>query len=182
MPLGRKVRQISVRLDGGSPQYTAIWENKAAGEHVESYLDITSARLDQIWNDKVKTGLMGMVDYSNHFTTANGLCHNVILTTAATAAYLYNDKTADEIRSINSDMQKQGWQPYVISAADGKTGNAVRYAGIWRRLSGTYEVDLELDKPLFQIAQDTRRTSGWRLHRVQGYDNGAKFLAVLYKP
>ncbi|MDC0685506.1 hypothetical protein [Sorangium atrum] len=180
-PLGWKVRQISVRLESGAPRYTAIWEKKAPGETSEVHLDITDAQYTQLWNDEVVPGNLYVLDHSTH-TSSSGRRHNVVLTSAVSYMVDYYDMTGTQLRDTDDDLQDLGWKPYSISAQEGTSGSGVRFSGVWRWLPGEYEVEFAQSESTFKAEQLTRSEDGWRLHRVQGYDNGTMFVSIWHKP
>jgi hypothetical protein len=71
---------------------------------------------------------------------------------------------------------------YALSAAAGATGSDVRYSGIWRQLKGTWVMDVNMTSSAFRLKNYQYTLDGYDLHRVQGYDNGTRFLAVWRKP
>jgi hypothetical protein len=177
----RKLRQMSVRLSGSSPRYTGIWEALAPGEVAETHLDMTNSQFDQLWQDKIVNGTFKMTDHVMHLVSGTPH-HNVSLSTSGNGFVFYWNQTAAQLQSLDNTLQGQGWKPYALSAAVGATGGAVTYSAVWRWLPGTYQLETDISSDVFESVLVVKKALGYRLHRVQGYDNGTRMLAIWYKP
>lgn len=177
----RKLRQLSVRLEDNTPRYTGIWEGLASGEHAETYLRISSTSLDAVLAAKVTNGAFAVADYVLH--VENGVAqHNLTLSDAVGPTEFRRNQPLSQIESWDSTLQAQGWRPWALTASVGTTGGAVTFSGIWRKLSGTWEMVPEIAPAAFAALNETMTANGFRLHRAQGYDNGSRLLAIWSKP
>jgi murein DD-endopeptidase MepM/ murein hydrolase activator NlpD len=177
----RKLRQISVRVSNGSPVYTGIWEGLESGEIADTRLDITDSQFDTLWANKIANGTFKMTDHV--MSVVNGVNHHNVSISNKSGDFVFHwGKTKSELLALDSSLQASGWKPYAASASVGPTGSAVTYSAVWRWVDGTYELLPDLSPSTFASKVISRRALGWRLHRVQGYDNGTRMLAIWYKP
>ena len=178
----RKVRQMSVRLSGGAPRYTAIWEAEAPGEQSEVYLDRSVDELNQLWDQKVVHGSFGVLDHFVH--VVGGVeRHNISFATSVAPNFIFHpSKTAAEAYSLQSSWLLTGNKPFAVSATEGNGGSAVRFSLLFRPMSGSSVYKLDMSAQTFAAEIATRKAGGWRLIRSQGYDNGTKFLGLWQKP
>jgi murein DD-endopeptidase MepM/ murein hydrolase activator NlpD len=178
----RKVREMSVRLEGGAPRYTAIWEAEAAGEQSEVYLDRSLSELDQLLNQKVTNGPFGVLDHFVH--VVNGVeRHNISFATSiGDDFFFYKGKTNAQALSLQSMLEPYNYKPFAVSATEGKSGSNVRFSVLFRPMSGDSDFKLDMDAKAFEEEIASRKEDGWRLVRSQGYDNGTKFLGLWQKP
>ncbi|MGZ6091893.1 MAG: M23 family metallopeptidase [Polyangiales bacterium] len=177
----RKLRQMSVRMSGSSPRYTGIWEGLEAGELAETHLDISNTEFDTLWHDNIANGPYRMTDHVM-FVVNGTPHHNVSLSNKSGGFYFYWGQTAAQLQSLDSSLQASGWKPYAISAAVGATGSGVTYSAVWRQLPGTYQLQTDISPDVFDSVLAVKKALGYRLHRVQGYDNGTRMLAIWMKP
>ena len=177
--LGYRPREISVTPDSnGDPRFNVIWK-KVAGEGYATYFGLTDAQLQQKWDEQVANGKMvpdEHIAYKTNFGTRHAA---VFISSPKPAFYEYHYLPSINFNLTYFTLKAQGFQQTNVDVEELSGGTY--FGGIWRKIPGLWVTATGLTPQAYQDAFNTYTSQGYRLYRIQGYDDSAHFAAIWTK-
>ena len=177
--LGYRPRELSVTPDSnGDPRYNVIWK-KVAGEAYSAYFGLTDTQWQQKWNEHVVNGNM-IPDEHVAYNTNFGVRHAVVfISSPKPAFYEYHYLPPINFNLTYFTLKAQGFQQTNVDVEELSGGTY--FGGIWRKIPGSWVTATGLTPQAYQDAFDNYTSQGYRLYRIQGYDDSSHFAAIWTK-
>lgn len=178
---GFRPRLITVSIDGGgNPRYSVIWA-KRQGEAVAAYHGLSDAQWDEKWQQHVVEGDM-RVETRAAYRAGNDRRLAVVFVKdeGGSGFYEYHYMNGSSYQERYDELGSQGWR--LVDAEAEELADGVFFGGIWRKASGAWATRHGLTPSQYQTAHQEMSANGFRLERVQGYDDSRRFIAVWHKP
>ncbi len=173
-------RQISVCKDNsGNPLFTVIWRKLEAGEGTVSYHNLDDAGWNTAWNKHVGVEKKSCTEHVK-YEVGNKVYHAAVFSNKNQGFYLYHGMTMADFQKKFDDMTKAGYMPTNIQAEE--IGGQTTFSGVWVPSKGkAYMALAGLTPQTYQSKFNELSGQGYKLSRVQGYGNSAKFVAIWTK-
>ena len=117
---------VSVVAPGGTPRYTALWEQRAVGAW-QLRSTISLAQYQGYVEAEAKAGRK--LAYVDAYMRGGTPTFSVITTSKATPRLARHNLTSAQLQTEFGAALKRGWQTHAITAYP--TGSGVRYAALW---------------------------------------------------
>ena len=117
---------VSVVAPGGTPRYTALWEQRAVGAwQLRSTIPLSQY---QAWVEtEAKAGRK--LAYVDAYVRSGVPSFSAITTSKSTLRLARHNLTSAQLQTEFDSALKRGWQTHAITAYP--TGAGVRYAALW---------------------------------------------------
>ncbi len=169
-------RETTVIPDGDEARYTATFRKLEAGEGFDHRGRMTRSVWNQKWNALVEDAGWRVADYFGYTVDGEDYQSALFSSLDARPFYLYtNYKYADLKAKIDWGFQN-GLAPVSVTVSE--LDDATRYNVILRRVPGCWHWYVGLSKASYQSVFTTLSSRGYRLEKVQGYDDSDKYAAV----
>ena len=171
------MRETNVVLDGaGNPRYNCIWRELEPGESIKHKAAMTPSQWSDNWQDFVVNGPYTVEDYFGYMVNGSERRSALYTTALSGGFYSHRNLTSSAMQDVFDQRFEEGYFPTSFSATEFPSG--VRYSGMFHPVSGCWVLHWGLTHSQYQTVASSLFAKGYRLHRIQGYLNSTRYLAI----
>jgi len=166
-----------VRGLDGSTRFNAIWRRIESGESIVHHGALTPSRWSENWQNLVLDGPYTVEDYFGYVLPNGNERRSALYTTRLSGTFhSHRNLTSSDMQDTFDDRREEGLFPVSFSATEFPDG--VRYTGMFRPVSGCWKLHWGLTPLEYQFVAAANLSQGYRLHRIQGYLDSTRYLAI----
>jgi murein DD-endopeptidase MepM/ murein hydrolase activator NlpD len=169
-------RETTVHESGSSARYTATFRPLLSGEGFDHRGRMTNSVWSQKWNSLVAPGSWRVADYFGYNVGGTDYQAALFTNQEARPFYLWRNQTFTNLKLKIEEGMKNGLAPVSVTAAE--LGGGTRYNVILKKQPGCWHWHVGLSKASYASVFSNMSQRGYRLEKLQGYDDGARYAAV----
>ena len=171
------MRETNVTIGaGGEPRYSCIWRKLAAGESIVHRAAMSPGQWSDNWQDLVVDGPYTIEDYFGYRLNGQERRSALYTTSIPGGFYSHRNLTSSEMQDVFDVRVEDGYFPTSFSATEFPGG--IRYTGMFHKVSGCWKLYWGRTSAQYQSIASANLAKGYRLHRIQGYADSTRYLAI----
>lgn len=163
----------------GELRYSAIFRPLKAGEKFEHWGQLSDSSWSTKWSSLVGTAGWRVESYFGYMDGTTERRAALFTSHQPRPFYLYRDRKVDEIEDLINGGFDDGLAPTDLNVVEHATGD--RFTAILRPESGSWRWQVGMTKDEYQSLWSEMTGKGYRLNKIQAYQNGNRYLAVFRK-